>query len=130
MVSNRDIGFIHEGQEVEVKVDTFNFTRYGFVHGKVLAISHDAIARQTPNAPSNEPRSVGAENDSSEPNGQELVYAARIGMDKAQMEIDDNLIDLTPGMAVTAEIKTGSRRVIDYLLSPVIKHKQQALHER
>jgi hemolysin D len=46
------------------------------------------------------------------------------------MQIDDNLVNLTPGMAVTVEIKTGSRRVIEYLLSPLLRHKQQALRER
>ena len=43
MVSNRDIGFIQEGQDVEIKVDTFNFTKYGFIHGKILSVSQDAI---------------------------------------------------------------------------------------
>ncbi len=42
-VSNRDIGFIHAGQEAQIKVDTFNFTRYGLLHGKVLSVSRDAI---------------------------------------------------------------------------------------
>jgi hemolysin D len=133
MVSNKDIGFVHEDEEAEVKIDTFNFTKYGFIHGKVISVSHDAITREKPQGSggSNSNKSqVGAENETSEPNGQELVYAARISMDKSQMMIDDRLVSLSPGMAVTAEIKTGSRRVIEYLLSPLFKHKQQALHER
>ena len=48
MVSNRDIGFVEVGQEAEIKVDTFNFTRYGLLHGKVLTVSQDAIARDKP----------------------------------------------------------------------------------
>src|SRR6202008_3411282 len=48
MVSNRDIGFVHAGQEAEVKVDTFNFTRYGLLHGNVLGVSQDAIVRDKP----------------------------------------------------------------------------------
>ncbi|WP_426424311.1 HlyD family efflux transporter periplasmic adaptor subunit [Bradyrhizobium genosp. A] len=45
MVSNRDIGFVHPGQQAEVKVDTFSFTRYGLLHGEVINVSQDAITR-------------------------------------------------------------------------------------
>ena len=45
MISNRDIGFIHAGQDAQIKVDTFNFTRYGLLHGRVLNVSQDAIVR-------------------------------------------------------------------------------------
>jgi hemolysin D len=44
-VSNRDIGFVEAGQEAEIKVATFNFTRYGLLHGRVLMVSRDAIGR-------------------------------------------------------------------------------------
>jgi len=62
--------------------------------------------------------------------GQELVYAARISLDRTQMQVDDNLVNLTPGMAVTVEIKTGARTVISYLLSPLMRYKQESLRER
>src|SRR5262249_19148184 len=65
-----------------------------------------------------------------EPKGHELVYAARISLDRTQMQIDDNLVNLTPGMAVTVEIKTGARTVISYLLSPLMRYKQESLRER
>lgn len=130
MVSNRDIGFVHEGQEVEIKVDTFNFTKYGFIHGKVLSVSHDAITRQNPASPSGSSQPTGAETDSSEPKGQELVYAARVSLDRTQMQVDGHAESLSPGMAVTVEIKTGSQRVIQFLLSPLYRGKQEALHER
>ncbi len=94
MVSNRDIGFVHEGQEVEVKVDTFNFTRYGLLHGHVISVSQDAIARSKPDDKSS--RSVGAENDSSELQGQELVYAARISLEETSMDIDGRMVGLLP----------------------------------
>lgn len=61
---------------------------------------------------------------------QELVYIARVSMEKTQMLVDGRMVNLSPGMAVTVEIKTGSRRVIEFLLSPLFKHRQQALHER
>jgi ABC-type multidrug transport system fused ATPase/permease subunit len=66
----------------------------------------------------------------SEPNGQELVYAARVGIDRAQMEIEGRPVQLLPGMAVTVEIKTGSRRIISYLLSPLVRYRQEVLRER
>lgn len=128
MVSNRDIGFVHEGQPVEIKVDTFNFTKYGLLHGTVLNVSQDAIARDKP-VDVGHPN-VGSGDHSSEPQGQELVYAARISLDRTAMNVDGRTVELTPGMAVTAEIKTGRRRVIQYLLSPLLRAKNTALTER
>jgi len=129
MVSNRDIGFVHAGQEAEIKVDTFNFTRYGLLHGTVLSVSQDAIVRDKPQDRAGE-RTAVAQNDSSEPKGQELSYGARIALDRAQMQVDDRMVNLAPGMAVTAEIKTGSRTVLSYLLSPLLRYRQEVLRER
>jgi hemolysin D len=129
MVSNRDIGFVHSGQKAEIKVDTFNFTRYGLLHGEVLSLSSDAITRDKPLNESND-RFAGAATNTSEPRGQELQYAARISLDRPEMQIDEKLVKLSPGMAVTVEIKTGSRRIISYLLSPLAKYKQDSLRER
>jgi hemolysin D len=129
MMPNRDIGFVHVGQDAQIKVDTFNFTRYGMLRGKVLSLSHDAIARNVP-TDSEKDKALGAESTSSEPTGQELSYAARVSLDRTQMQVDDTLASLTPGMAVTVEIKTGSRSVMSYLLSPLIKYKHDVLRER
>ncbi len=129
MVSNRDIGFVHPGQPVQIKIDTFNFTRYGLLHGKVKSVSQDAIERAKPEGKSSDQPSDRL-TDSSEPKGQELVYAARVSLDKTQMNIDGKLVNLEPGMAVTTEIKTGSRRVIEYLLAPLLRYKQESLRER
>jgi hemolysin D len=90
MVSNRDIGFIHPGQDAEIKIDTFNFTRYGLIHGHVLTVSQDAIARNKPVDKSTD-GGVGAENASSEPAGQELLYSARVALDRTQMQVDENM---------------------------------------
>jgi hemolysin D len=127
-VSNRDIGFVHSGQTAEIKVDTFNFTRYGLLHGEVLGVSSDAIARDTQNPPND--RTAGAATSTSEPKGQELEYAARVSLDRTDMQVDEKLVKLGPGMAVTVEIKTGSRRIISYLLSPLAKYRREALRER
>jgi hemolysin D len=129
MVSNHDVGFVHAGDEVEIKVDTFDFTRYGLLHGRVLSISSDAIVRDAASDKSNE-KQPGSNAASSEPKGQELTYAARVSVDRTQMQVEDKKVNLSPGMAVTAEIKTGSRRIISYLLSPLIKYRQESLRER
>ncbi|WGD55005.1 HlyD family type I secretion periplasmic adaptor subunit [Bradyrhizobium sp. CB1650] len=129
MLSNRDIGFVHPGQKAEIKVDTFNFTRYGLLHGDVLSVSSDAITRDRPPVGTND-RAAGAATSTSEPRGQELEYAARISLDRTDMQIDEKLVKLGPGMAVTVEIKTGTRRIISYLLSPLARYRQESLRER
>jgi hemolysin D len=129
MVSNRDIGFVRSGQEAEIKIDTFNFTRYGLLHGQVLSVSQDAIIRERQQDRSND-RTPGTQNDSSEPKGQELNYSARISLDRTKMQIDDRMVNLSPGMAVTVEIKTGSRTILSYLLSPLLRYQRETLHER
>ncbi len=129
MVSNRDIGFVFAGQDAEIKVDTFNFTRYGLLHGRVQSVSRDAIARDRHDEPSRA-APTGAQSTTSEPNGQELVYAARVVLDRAQMEIEGGPVQLLSGMAVTVEIRTGSRRIISYLLSPLVRYRQEVLRER
>jgi hemolysin D len=129
MVLNRDIGFIVPGQSVAIKIDTFNFTRYGLLDGRVLSISRDAITRDRHEDRAND-QSAGAESASSEPRGQELLYAARVNLDRSVMEVEGRPVQLSPGMAVTVEIKTGSRRIISYLLSPLMRYNQEVLRER
>ena len=73
---------------------------------------------------------VGSQDASSEPVGQQLVYAARVSLDRPTLQIDDRTVNLAPGMAVTVEIKTGTRRIISYLLSPLVEHVQDAFKER
>lgn len=107
---NRDIGFVREGQEVEIKVDTFPFTLYGTIPGKVLSVSDDAVPLEK------------------EQGG--LVYVGRVGMDRTTMVVEGKEVHLTPGMAVVVEVKTGRRRVIQYLLSPLLKSIGESLRER
>ena len=129
MVPNSDIGFVHSGQQAEIKVDTFNFTRYGLLHGEVLSVSQDAVIRDRLQDRAGD-RTPGAANETSEPKGQELNYSARISLDSTRMQIDDRMVDLSPGMAVTVEIKTGSRTILSYLLSPLRRYRQETLRER
>jgi hemolysin D len=130
MILNKDVGFVHEGDPVEIKIDTFNFTKYGLLHGKVLTVSADSIVREKPAGQSNADRTISPGARSSEPAGQELLYAARVSLDRTQMQVDDKLVDLASGMAVTVEIKTGQRRIIEFLLAPLLRYKQESLRER
>ncbi len=129
MVQNRDIGFVHVGQTAEIKVDAFDFTRYGLINGTVLSVSRDAIAKNTsPQNASND--AIGAVGSSSEPQGQQLEYSALISLDRSQFQVGDKLVGLDAGEAVTVEIKTGSRTILGYLLSPVARLSHEALRDR
>ena len=126
MISNRDIGFIEPGQAAEIKVDTFSFTKYGLIPGHVISVSQDSISRNKQERPGEK----GTEMSSSEPSGQELNYAARVALDQTQIQVENKMVNLSPGMAVTVEIKTGYRTVLSYLLSPLLRFKQESLRER
>jgi hemolysin D len=129
-VSNRDIGFVEPGQEVEIKVATFNFTRYGLLRGKVVSVSSDAVGKDDFADPVKNNSQQGGRGAAAPGDDQGPVYAARISLADTKMQIEDKLINLSAGMAVTAEIKTGERRIIDYLLSPLRKYRQDSLRER
>jgi hemolysin D len=128
MVQNRDIGFVHAGQDAEIKVDAFNFNRYGLIDGKVINVSSDAVTRD------GQPDALGSKrdnaNEAGEPRGEDSMYLARVSLARSQMQVEDKLVALSPGMTVTVEIKTGSRRIISFLLSPLLKLRQEALRER
>ncbi|MGG5965144.1 HlyD family type I secretion periplasmic adaptor subunit [Salmonella enterica] len=107
-VENQDIGFIHPGQSVAVKIETFNYTRYGFITGTVSSVSRDAI----------------------EDEKRGLIYSVRIALSRKTMDIGGRPVAVSPGMAVRAEIKTDRQRVIDYFLSPLKVYIDESLHER
>ncbi len=107
-IENKDIGFVKQNQEAEVKIETFQYTKYGTIHAKVVSVSHDAI------------------ND--EKRG--LIYSSRIKMDHSTMKIEGTHVHLSPGMAVSVEIKTGKRRVIEYFLSPLMAYGHESFKER
>ena len=134
-VQNQDIGFVRTGEPAEIKIDTFNFTRYGLLHGHVTNVSEDAVVRERP--PAGSAAGSGAGNaasarrsDDPQAAAQDLVYTAHVALDRTEMQIDGKRVPLTPGMAVTVEIKTGQRRVIEYLLSPLLRYRQEAMRER
>ena len=128
-VSNRDIGFVEAGQEADIKVATFNFTRYGLLHGRVLTVSQDAVGRDDPQDPTRG-KAQGEEDAQPTSRNEEPVYVAGVSLDRTHMQVENKLVNLSPGMAVTIEIKTGSRTIISYLLSPLRKYRQESLRER
>jgi hemolysin D len=130
MVSNRDIGFIHEGQAANIKVNTFSYTRYGLLHGEVESVSADSIVPASRGDDSNDGGAASDGGDSADGSSKDSSYAARVSLDRSEMQIDDRLVKLTPGMAVTVEIKTGSRRIIGYLLSPLLRYGHESIRER
>jgi hemolysin D len=108
MLENKDIGFVNAGQEAEVKIETFPFTKYGTIPAKLTHVSHDAI--------------------SDEKRG--LIYSTRAKLQRATIQVEDKTVNLTAGMAVSVEIKTGKRRVIEYFLSPLLQRGSESLRER
>jgi membrane fusion protein, hemolysin D len=107
-IDNKDIGFVHAGQLAEVKIAAFPFTRYGTIKARLVAVSHDAVPLDKSG----------------------LVYAARVSLEYAAMPIDGTWVALSPGMAATVEIKTGTRRLIEYFLSPLFQAGQESVRER
>jgi hemolysin D len=95
-----------------------------------MNVSADSIDRSKPSADAGNKASSGSADSASEPQGRELVYAAHISLDRTAMAVDGGDVPLSPGMAVTVEIKTGAQRVITYLLSPLLRFTHDGLHER
>jgi hemolysin D len=117
-ILNKDIGFIREGQPVRVKLEAFPFTDYGLVEGVVENISRDAIQQEA---------GAGANGKAAAP---ALVYSARIRLERSTIEAGGRTQPIGPGLAVQAEIKTGERRIIQYLLSPISAAMDEAGRER
>ncbi len=108
LLLNRDVGFVRIGQEAAVKLEAFPFTRYGSVPGRVRSISRDAV----------QDKELG------------LVYTATIILDRSYVDTDGRRMILSPGLAATVDIRTGSRRIISYLISPLQTSISQAGRER
>jgi hemolysin D len=122
-IMNKDIGFIREGQPVRVKLEAFNFTDYGIIPGVVESISRDAIDMS-------QPGSQPQRDSNGRPTQQGLVYATRIRLTQRTIRVRGREQVIGPGLAVQAEIKTGERRIIDYLLSPIAQAMDEAGRER
>jgi hemolysin D len=126
-VDNADIGFVHAGQDVEVKVQTFEFTRYGLLHGHVVDVSRDRVEPAASRPAGNVKPGERKPDDGK---AAEPGYVAHVALDSTRMMVDGRAEALSPGMAVTAEIRTGRRSVMSYLLSPLRRYAHEGARER
>ncbi|MDR3571919.1 MAG: HlyD family type I secretion periplasmic adaptor subunit [Candidatus Pacebacteria bacterium] len=129
VLENRDVGFVAVGQDVDIKVDAFPFTRYGLLRGRVLSIDRDAEATpMTQNVLQGSER-VADRTDSVE-TSERLRYTVHIALYPGTLDIDGRAAHLLAGMSVKAEILTGKRRIIDFLLTPLRERFHDGLRER
>ncbi|STA71098.1 putative membrane-fusion protein [Campylobacter ureolyticus] len=105
---NKEIGFLKEGQKVAIKIDTFNFQKYGKLDGELIHIANDAI----------EDEKLG------------IVYEIKVKPLKTTLNIDGEIKNIEPGMSVIAEVKVGKRRVIELFIYPIIKYLDEGLSVR
>lgn len=107
-IANQDIGFVNAGQSAEVKLETFAYTKYGTVSARVDMVTADAVTDEKKGS----------------------YYPATLTLTKSDMLVDGKRVHISPGMNITAEIKTGQRRIIEYLLSAVQRAGSESLRER
>lgn len=120
LVKNEDVGFVHVGQRVKVKLSAYPFQKYGMIDGTVLHVGPDtADGSSAPPSPGEEEKPLPG-----------LRYKAIVQVDTQYLETDDQKMRLTPGMEAMVEIHQGRRTVMEYLLSPVQKAWQEAGRER
>lgn len=109
-VANKDIGFVQIGQKAEVKIDTFNFQKFGTIDATVREISPNAVKQ--------------SEKDN------DLKYRVLLTLDKELVDIGRQESQLFPGMSLSAEIKIRQKRIIEFFLDPFRKYTSEALRER
>lgn len=107
-LQNKDIGFVHEKMAAEIKIHTFPFTQYGVIDAEISNISNDAIVDEQKG----------------------LIYGMQLRMAKNTINVKGKEINLMPGMAVTAEVKTGKRRIIEFFLAPLLRARSESIRER
>ncbi len=107
-IANQDIGFVNAGQSAEVKLETFAYTKYGTVSATVDMVAADAVTDEKKGS----------------------YYPATLILARSDMLVDGKRVHISPGMNITAEIKTGQRRIIEYLLSAVQRAGSESLRER
>jgi hemolysin D len=130
-VRNRDIGFVSAGQEAVVKIESFPFTRYGSIRAHVTRIAKDAIPEPDANAIEGDPTRVSnAAGFAGGERTQNLVFPVVLKPDVETIAVDGLTQPLTSGMAVTVELKTGARRMLEYLFSPLVEVASKAMRER
>jgi hemolysin D len=133
-VTNDDIGFVSPGQSAVIKIDSFPFSRYGTLEATVETVASDAIAAETANRSLSDPtKKSDGKAQSLTPSAQpmnDLVFEAKLRPHTYALDVNGREVPLSPGMTVTVEIKTGSRRILEYLFSPLVEVAGTAMRER
>lgn len=112
-VLNRDIGFIHTGQKAKVKLATFPYQEFGVIEGEVIDISPDAIVEKDENGRDSGP-----------------VFPAKIHLSKTMIPVRGREVELTPGMAATADIVTRKKSILDFIIEPITRRFSEAFEVR
>lgn len=107
-LDNKDIGFVSPTQEAAIKLETFPYTRYGTVNATVKTVTADAVNDEKRGA----------------------IFPVTLNLNSTTIDVEGKTIKLSPGMNLTAEIKTGNRRIIEFLLSPIQRATGESLRER
>lgn len=130
-LANKDIGFVKVGQDAVVKVESFPFTRYGGIAAKVVRVATDAIPEpDAAIAEGNPARSTKSTGFAGAQRTQNLVFPIVVRMDRSEIAVDGAMVPLSPGMAVSVEVQTGSRRILEYVFSPLVVVGSEAMRER
>lgn len=108
LVSSRDVGFISPSMNVSIKIDTFEFQKYGIIDGELTHVSKDSIEDQL----------MG------------LMYETLVRPEKISLMVDGQETEITNGMGVTAEIKVGKRRIIEFFIYPLIRYLDEGIKVR
>jgi hemolysin D len=107
-LENNDIGFVQEGMPAEIKIHTFPFTKYGVIDAEVTNVSDDATVDEQ----------------------RGLIYRMQLRMSKNTLWVEGKEVKLQPGMAVTTEVQTGERKIIEFFLAPLLRYKDESIRER
>ena len=130
-LQNKDVGFVKPGQMAVVKIESFPFTRYGTLEAKVLEVARDAIPEPDASTQEGNPtKSAKNQIFAGAQRVQNLVFPVTLAPHHVMIEADGAKVPLSPGMAVSVEIKTGRRRIIEYIFSPVVEVASTAMQER
>ena len=107
-IDSKDIGFVLEGARAEVKIDAFEYSKYGTIAATVTSLSRDAVQDEK----------------------RGLLYGVKVTLERSTLTVEGKKLPLSPGMSVSVDIKTGERRIIEYFLSPLLQHQRESLRER
>jgi hemolysin D len=121
-IIGRSSGFVHVGDPVVIKFDTFPYSQYGLAHGTVRTLSPDSFSAQEQARDPNSSLTM-------LPSDAEPFYRTRISIDEVALHNVPAGFAVSPGMPVTADVKVGQRTVLKYILGAVLPIGQEAMRE-